>query len=60
MVGRAMQEMAEFQCRKNRPSDVHKTELLMQEKTSNTRLEGAQGSLDQADGGAEGGIDQAL
>jgi hypothetical protein len=27
-----MQEMPEFQCRKNRPSDADKTELLMQEK----------------------------
>jgi hypothetical protein len=32
MAGRAMQEMPEFQCRKNRPSDADKTELLMQEK----------------------------
>jgi hypothetical protein len=27
-----MQEMPGFQCRKNRPSDADKTELLMQEK----------------------------
>ena len=32
MAGRAMQEMPEFQCRENRPSDVDKTEHLMQEK----------------------------
>jgi hypothetical protein len=27
-----MQEMPEFQCRKNRPSDADKTELLIQKK----------------------------
>jgi hypothetical protein len=27
-----MQEMPGFQCKKNRPSDADKTELLMQEK----------------------------
>jgi hypothetical protein len=32
----------------------------MQEKTSHTRLEGAEGSVDQADGGEEGGSDQTL
>jgi hypothetical protein len=32
MAGRAMQEMPGFECRKNRPSDADKTELLMQEK----------------------------
>jgi hypothetical protein len=35
-------------------------ELLMQEKTSHPHLEGAEGSLDQADGGEEGRSDQAL
>jgi hypothetical protein len=32
MTGRAMQEMPETECRKNRPFDADKTELLMQER----------------------------